>query len=206
LTHVKFCGITRLEDLQEALRLQTDYVGLVTASPESPRNLPIREAAALRKKAAQKARVVAVTTTTDQRQIEQIRDQIRPDVIQIHGQLPRPVFKREKSPLMWKVVTPMDMNGPLTRYGRFDGLMVDASDKWGTNPTELIEVWKRFGRWRLHDVPLILGGGLTAQNVNEAIRLAQPDIVDVSSGIESSPGIKDHSMMRMFMDRVRSLK
>jgi phosphoribosylanthranilate isomerase len=210
VTEVKFCGITREVDVQEAVRLGAAYVGAIMT--DSPRRVTPAQA---------RANFAAVIGTSVKRvgvfgdePIEAIIDaagEAGVDVIQLHGRsgsdpdLLRSVLGGVE---VWRVLrvgagglTAEQRHGP-----RSDGVLLETLSKGMLGGTGA-----RFG-WDLvaDDVrairsssKIILAGGLNPENVGEGIALLEPDVVDVSSGVESEPGIKDHSRMAAFMHAVR---
>jgi phosphoribosylanthranilate isomerase len=214
VTEVKFCGMTREEDVREAVRLGASYVGAIMT--ESPRRVTPQEA---------RSNFAMLRGTTIRRvgvfgdePVETIIDGAREagvDIVQLHA--PRsasdPDLDRLKTALgveVWRVVR-VGADGFTAEQRlapRADGLLMDTLSTGALGGTG-----ERF-RWDLvaDDVrairsttKIILAGGLRPENVREAIDLLVPDVVDVSSGVELQPGIKDHSRMAAFMKAVRHL-
>ena len=193
MTRIKFCGFTKAEDVEYASELGVDAVGFVQ-DVGSPRRLDSLSVFKLVRLAAP-----FMTTVTVFGRFPGLRA-VETDLVQaaeFDSQPPVPFIlsKRLGGP---KYDPPVEM-------GSCCGFMIDAyspDDYGGTGQTvdwdiaaELVRRVKT--RW-------ILAGGLTPDNVAEAIRIVKPYAVDVSSGIEVSPGVKDHGKMRAFVDAVRS--
>lgn len=201
-TRIKFCGLTRPGDVRLACELGVDAVGLVFAA-NSPRRLTLEAAAAVRGAVAPFVSVVALFMDNAPAEIERVLRGIRPHVLQFHGQENEAACRRWGLPYFKAV--PMggnaDARGLAARYPSAAGLVLDGhaagepggsgrSFDWFRVPGELARPW-------------LLAGGLGPDNVGRAIRAAWPWGVDVSSGIESAPGLKDGEKMRRFVDEVR---
>lgn len=200
---VKFCGFTRLEDALAAAALGVDAIGLVMTR-KSKRFAGIANAREIRR--ALPPFVAAVTLFMDDEPgfVAEAVATIRPDLLQFHGSEPAPDCVRYGLPYLkavamgseghWRAVTAAH---PQAAGFLFDGNA--AGEQGGSG--------KRFDWAQLPaslSAPVILAGGLTPENVGEAIRAARPYAVDVASGIESSPGLKDAEKMRRFIASVRS--
>ncbi len=205
---IKFCGMMRTRDVEMALHNGASYVGAIMAG--GPRNLSLRDAAATLAPAAGRARRVAVVPVG---RLEEVADLGRQfDVLQLHGDATpadvaalRPLFDGE----IWPVVRSSSSELPAyiaELYSVSDAVVIDKRVEGGLGGTGLPLDWdalaeslrgRRAGR-------TILAGGLTASNVGDAIRALHPDIVDVSSGVENAPGIKNHDLLRAFAAAVKS--
>lgn len=202
-TRIKFCGMTRVEDALLAVELGVDALGLIFAEG-SPRQLQPSAAAAIRKRLPPMVSVVALLRRTPAEQVRRIIDAVRPDLLQFHGE-ETPLFCASFG-LPWvKAVAMKNLPRPLAEvaaeYAGAAALLLD-----GHAPGEPGGQGHSFD-W--HSIaagigkPLLLAGGLRPDNVAEAIRIARPYAVDVSSGIESAPGIKDSGKMEAFVRQVR---
>jgi phosphoribosylanthranilate isomerase len=200
---VKFCGMTRSEDALAAATLGVDAIGMVLTRA-SRRFAGIDNARAIRR--ALPPFVAAVTLFMDDAPafIAEAVARIRPDFLQFHGSEPAPDCVRYGLPYLKAV--PMgpgsDWRSVVAAHPQAAGFLFDgntAGEQGGSG--------KRFDWSRLPaelSRPVIVAGGLTPDNVGEAIRTARPYAVDVSSGIESAPGVKDMDRMRHFVAAVRS--
>ncbi|MFT3668812.1 MAG: phosphoribosylanthranilate isomerase [Pseudoxanthomonas sp.] len=202
-TRIKFCGLTRAEDVRLAVELGVDYIGLVFA-PRSPRRLLLGQARMLRELVPEEIGVVALVMDNPRNEIEQIVESLQPDVLQFHG-AEDDGFAASLARPFWKAIA-MGGQGEsafasLAAYPNASGFLFDghaAGEQGGSG--------QRFD-WRqmpaTTDRPFLLAGGLTPENVGLALRTARPWGVDVSSGIEAAPGEKDPDRMRRFVDAVR---
>jgi phosphoribosylanthranilate isomerase len=203
---IKVCGITRPEDGLAALAFGADWLGFIRW-PKSPRYLPLEDCAQLvhhlRERATKPFEAVAVYVDASRDLIEREIKAIGLDRIQLHGQEPAELAAALSRPAI-KALRVRDA-ASLARAGEYPAmdLMVDAwvaGNPGGTGQTfdwEVACAAKECGR------PLILAGGLTPENVAEAVRRVRPYAVDVSSGVESAPGRKDAERVRVFLDAVQ---
>jgi phosphoribosylanthranilate isomerase len=200
MVRVKICGITREEDLVAAARHGADAVGLVVGFPKSPRNLSIKRARMLRKMAPPFLDIVLIVDGSDRDMLIKAVREIRPDAVQAYGDIDPDRLRELGAKWIIKPVqagadAELDCDG-------FDAILLDSSMGRGLKPDWGIcrGVKERFG------LPVILAGGLSPTNVRDAVQIVRPYGVDVSSGVESSPGIKDANMIREFIRRVREVK
>jgi indole-3-glycerol phosphate synthase / phosphoribosylanthranilate isomerase len=197
---VKVCGITREEDLETCREAGVDHVGL-NFSPLSPRRLSLEAGSRLRAAAAGFSRVVAVFAGNPAAEIEEAARVVRPDVLQLHD-APGPEPRSWPLPV-WQTVHVTDRlvvpDWPAER------LLFDTGGKRLPGGTGETFDWGHF-RGARPGRPFLLAGGLGPENVGEAVRLVRPDGVDVASGVESAPGIKDREMIGRFVRAVRSVE
>jgi len=200
MVRVKICGITREEDLMAAAIHGADAVGLVVGFPRSPRDLTIERARTLRKMTPPFLDVVLVVDGGDRNMLARAIREIRPDAVQVYGDID-PDQLRELG-VKW-IIKPIQANiDAMPDCDGFDAILLDSSMGRGLKPD-----WNICRRIReMSRLPVILAGGLRPSNIQDAIRIVRPYGVDVSSGVESSPGIKDAHMMREFVRRVREVE
>ena len=203
-TRIKFCGLARPEDVDEAVALGVDMIGLVFAV-QSPRRLELSVARQLRERIPASIRTVALFMDSPREQIETSIAAVRPDVLQFHGQEDEDFCTRFGLPYYKAMgmagVRADDLTRQLARWPSADALLLDghaAGEPGGSGQGFDWQVLT--GR---NPPRFLLAGGLDAGNVARAIDLAHPWGVDVSSGIESSPGIKSTERMRAFVQAVR---
>ena len=203
VTAVKICGITRRDDALAAARLGAHAVGLVFCA-RSPRNVSI--AAAQEVVAALPPFVMAVGLFVDAaaREIEAVLSEVRLDLLQFHGDETAAFCARFGVPFIKaaRVRPGLDLIQYARDYGAARGLLLDAFVDGTHGGTGTAFDWSLIPP-DLH-LPIILSGGLNPANVSDAIRRVSPWAVDVSSGVESSPGIKDPQKIAAFMKEVRS--
>jgi phosphoribosylanthranilate isomerase len=208
---VKICGLSTPETLDVALQSGADMVGFVFFPP-SPRHIGLEIARALGKQAKGRAVKVALTVDADDATLANIVETLRPDILQLHGKETvarlRDIKQQFGLPVMKAVpvATSADLI-PLAGYGAVaDRILFDArAPKDATRPGGLGAVFD----WQLLKgldlkLPFMVSGGLDAGNVAEAIRVARAGGVDVSSGVERAPGIKDPDLIRDFIRAARA--
>jgi phosphoribosylanthranilate isomerase len=209
---VKFCGMTRAEDIIEAARLGASYVGVIFAG--GPRQVTVDQAESILRAAPSSVRRVGVFGTQRADEIGEIADRVGLDVVQLHagGDVKRAADVRSHfGGEVWSVVSAEGASLPTGLAALFataDAVLLDSrvpGKLGGTGvPMPWSEIATALRKARGNVGRLVLAGGLRPENVVEAIDALHPDVVDVSSGIEVSPGEKDHRRMRLFMDAVQS--
>jgi phosphoribosylanthranilate isomerase len=209
-TEVKICGLKTEAALDAALSGGADYVGLVFFPP-SPRSIEPAAAATLAAKARGRAKVVALLVDADDALIEAVIKAVGPDALQLHGEeVPEraaDVRHRWNLPVIKaiKVATANDARVALNYRAMVDYILFDAQPPEGATrpgghgaPFD----WGLLSGVKEH-VPFILSGGLNPDNVADAIRATRATIVDVSSGVESSPGEKDTALIQRFLQAAK---
>ena len=207
---VKICGLSTPEALDVALDAGADMVGFVFFPP-SPRNVAPSAARALRQRVRGRAQKVALTVDADDALFAAIVDNLQPDLLQLHGKesTARIAALRQRFGLPVMKAIPVETKSDLAAIEVYeaiaDRLLFDArAPRDATRPGGL---GKSFD-WRLLenldlDIPFMLSGGLDAGNVGEAVRITRAPGVDVSSGVERSPGQKDPDKICAFIRAVR---
>jgi phosphoribosylanthranilate isomerase len=208
---VKICGLSTRETLEVALGAGADMVGFVFFPP-SPRHISLETARELGKQAKGRAVKVALTVDADDATLDNIVETLRPDILQLHGKETtarlRDIKARFGLPLMkaLPVETLADL-APLAGYADIaDRILFDArAPKGATRPGGLGEVfdWHLLENLNL-ELPFMVSGGLGAANLMEAVRVTRAGGVDVSSGVERSPGVKDPELIREFIRAARA--
>lgn len=208
---VKICGLSTRETLDVALDAGADMVGFVFFPP-SPRHLSLQAGRELGRQVKRRALKVALTVDADDATLENIVDAVSPDILQLHGHESvarlRDIKQRFGRPVM-KVVpvaTSADL-AVLPGYAAVaDRILFDARPpKDATRPGGLGAPfdWHLLQNLEL-DLPYMVSGGLNAQNLAEAVRITRAGGVDVSSGVESAPGVKDPEMIKAFIRAARA--
>ncbi len=197
----KFCGITRAEDARFAAAIGVDALGFVFTR-QSRRFVEARIAAQIIRDLPPFVTVVALFMDDEPAWIRQMISSVRPHVLQFHGSEGVADCANHGLPYLKAVAmaTVMDVASYAARFPGAAGFLLDAHASGEPGGQGARFDWSK--RPQL-DRPLILAGGLDADNVGEAIRRIRPFAVDVSSGIESAPGIKDATRMQAFIDAVR---
>jgi phosphoribosylanthranilate isomerase len=207
---VKICGITNVADALLAASLGADAIGL-NFYPDSPRNVTLAVAQDILRALPPFVEPVGLFVNETVPEVaEKLRSLRGIHTVQWHGnqrallaEVPFraiPVFPVHSEADLERITQHVTEANP--RYGLPPALLVDARVPGLHGGTGTTIPWHLLGDFR-PGVPLILAGGLTADNVAEAIRLVQPYAVDVASGVEKSRGVKDADKLRRFMDRVR---
>lgn len=200
-TRVKICGITRVEDARLAVAAGADAIGLVFHAA-SPRHLAIDRAQAIARAVPAFVTVVGVLVDPDPARVREILATVGLDLLQFHGAEPAEFCRAFGRPYIKAVCmrAGVDLHAIDTAYPDARALLLDSFDPAAAGGTGRTFGWERIPRdLRL---PLILAGGLTDANVAQAIAALHPHAVDVSSGVERAPGIKDADKIAEFMRRV----
>jgi phosphoribosylanthranilate isomerase len=210
---VKICGITRKEDLDAAAAGGADAVGFVVGAPASPRNLSLEAAAKLLRQVPPFVKSVLVTLSASVDVLVETCNGLNPDVIQLHWESLRSAAHiREELPNM-TLIRAVNTNSPdalevaVSASKLFDAVLLDSLSQGQYGGTGIVHDWTLSARIKrtIHPVPLILAGGLNPANVADAVRVVHPYAVDVSSGVEQQPGIKDHQKMIDFIKNAKSV-
>src|SRR3990170_35741 len=209
---VKICGITRKEDLDAAAAAGADAVGFVVGVASSPRNIALTEAEKLIRQVPPFVKSVLVTVSKSIDEFETY-EKLNPDAIQIHGEnLHAAASVRLKIPntLLIGAVNANLANvlDVVSRTAIFDAVLLDSFADGRYGGTGIVHDWELSKRVKqvIHPKPLILAGGLNPENVAEAVRTVQPYAVDVSSGVERQPGIKDHQKIVEFIKNAKDVR
>jgi phosphoribosylanthranilate isomerase len=198
---IKVCGMTRAEDVAEAARLGVDAVGLVFY-PKSPRNVSIDQARELVTALPAFVTVTALFLDPDRDHVQRVLDNVRVELLQFHGGEPAEFCRGFGRPYIKAV--PMggqvDVSEYAQRHAGAAALLLDSHAAGQRGGTGVSFDWASLPK--VEGPPVILAGGLNPSNVGTAIRIVRPYGVDVSSGVESAPGIKDIGKMADFMREV----
>jgi len=203
MTKIKICGITRLEDAVFAAENGADLLGFVFA--DSPRRIALETAVKIIAGLAKSVATVGLFVDEDKNRVQQILKQARLDMLQFHGNESAAYCEAFKGKAEIIKAIRVGDEKDLAKMADYDVnfFLLDTYIKrkpGGTGKTfdwELALKAKRFGR------PIILAGGLNAENVGQAIAKVRPYGVDVSSGVESRPGVKDQKLIKRFIENAR---
>lgn len=212
MTRIKFCGMTRPEDAMLAAELGASHVGVIFA--ESPRRVTAGKAVEILS-GCRGPRRVGVFGQLPVTEVARIAAEVELDVVQMHARFNRDdmlhlreIFDGE----IWAVL-PVDVAGrglgeeTLLVADVVDALVLDTSVMGRVGGTGMSFDWAAAApavKGAARQVPIVLGGGLNPDNVARAIAELAPAIVDVSSGVERAPGVKDPGLMRAFARAVTS--
>jgi phosphoribosylanthranilate isomerase len=203
---VKFCGITRLEDAREAARLGAWAIGL-NHHPASPRFC--EPAAAVEISAAMKRRleVVGVFVNPTLDEVVTAAEDESLTMVQLHGgegaAFCREAARRTGCKVIKAIRVRSAADVQAAEAFRTDYHLLDAHRPGVHGGTGASFDWELLAD-RRSEVPLILAGGLTPDNVDEAVAMVHPYAVDVATGVESEPGVKDHALMAAFLERAQA--
>jgi len=200
-TRVKICGIRRIEDAIAAVRLGVDALGLVFY-PFSPRFVTPQQAVKIKEAVPPFVTLVGLFVDADTEQIEEVIALMGLDLVQFHGdespeqcaEISRPWIKAIR------MKQGLDILGTMQAYSGARGILLDAYQEGLPGGTGSTFDWQRIPAGISGKI--ILAGGLTSQNVAQAIRQVHPYAVDVSGGVESAKGVKDFEKMASFMREV----
>ena len=200
-TRVKICGITRVEDALTAVKYGAHAIGLVFYA-ESPRNVSMQAAKVIVEALPPFVSAVGLFVNASQTKIETVLSQLRLDMLQFHGDETPADCEQYNLPYLKAIRVKSDTNllQYCIDYNRAKALLLDAYSDAAFGGTGQQFDWTLIP----HNLPMpiILAGGLSAENVGLAIKQVQPYAVDVSGGVEQSKGIKDEIKIAAFMHAV----
>jgi len=206
-TRVKICGITNGSDARHAARLGADYLGF-NFYAGSPRCISPLQARKIIRRLPGRVIAVGVFVDAPLRRVRQVAQEAGLAVVQLHGrESARQVTALANEFVVWKAIRVRGKvpTAQLKKFRHADAILLDTfrrGQKGGTGRTfdwRLARAAKRAAR-------IVLAGGLTPENVAEAVRRVRPFAVDVASGVEKRPGKKDVAKMRKFIREVRKAK
>ena len=208
---IKFCGMTRAVDAQMGATLGASYVGVIFAG--GPRNVTPERAAMVLANVPAAVRRVGVFDKPSIGELLDIAERLELRALQLHGGTDEGTIGRIRGSFtgeIWAVLRLGDgavLPNAEPLFDCADAVVLDAHVPGRLGGTGVALPWRKLadGLRPLRDrrARLVLAGGLRPENVRQAIELLRPDVVDVSSGVETAPGIKDHARMRAFRDAVR---
>lgn len=200
---MKCCGITRIEDALQAAHLGFDAIGLVFAQ-RSKRKVSLQLACDIRDALPPMVTAVALFMDNDAAEVERVTDALRPDLLQFHGD-EQDNWCTQFGTRYIKAIAMGEGAAALPRLSIYPGaaaLLLDGNVTGQVGGRGEVFDWLLVPDHVLQ--PLIVAGGLDETNVAQAVRRTKPWAVDVSSGVESSPGIKDPGKMHRFATAVRT--
>jgi phosphoribosylanthranilate isomerase len=210
MTGIKICGITETTGLQACLDLQVERIGLMFA-PQSPRCLTMKTAPDLAEMARDKTAIVAVLVNPGDKLLKRVVDAVKPDFLQLHGretpERVRSIWKRLHIPVIkaFAIATQKDIMDTERFSHTAAEFLFDAKPPRGSAQSGghgAVFDWQL-----LTDVkparPWLLAGGLNCDNVQTAIKVTHANMIDLSSGVESAPGVKDPQLLAKLVGQVR---
>lgn len=199
---VKICGITTTEQALMAQQAGADALGLVLYR-KSSRYVSLQQAVEVRRSIASDVLAVVLLVNADKEFVKQVIAEVKPDLLQFHGDETAEFCQQFEFPYIraLRMHEQLDIAAEVKAYKSAHSLLFDAwhADQYGGTGERFD--WHRLPRERAFN--LILAGGLTPANVAEAVAVVAPDMVDVSGGVESAPGIKDPQKVRDFIANAR---
>ena len=200
-TRIKFCGIRRPRDRDAAVALGVDAIGLILV-PASPRFVDLERAAALRAGVPPFVSSVALFKDPDAGFVIEAIDALKPDLLQFHGSEAEGFCESFGLPYLKAVAMGGKVSLPRAArdYASAAALLLDSHAPGGMGGRGETFVWKQPPAVKK---AWVLAGGLSPENVAKGITLMRPFAVDVSSGIEARPGVKDPDKMRAFVAAVQ---
>ncbi len=206
MAQVKICGLSTAETMNAALDAGADFVGLVFY-PKSPRNVSLEQAKALADQARGRAKIVALIVDADDQLLVEIARDVRPDYFQAQGHETPERISAIKVLTQTSVIKALSVGGArdvatAELYPMADIILFDAKAPKDALPggNGLTFDWGVLPRGK----SFMLAGGLNPNNVAAAIRRTAAAYVDVSSGVESAPGVKDVNLIRNFIEAAKS--
>jgi phosphoribosylanthranilate isomerase len=205
MTRAKICGLTTRGDRDAAVDAGADAVGFVADVPvDTPREVGVDAAADLVAGTPPLVTSVLVTMPATAERAVELAETVNPDALQLHGDLPRGDVAYVAANTDVAVVKGVDADDPdADRYDdAADALLVDTVDSEGGGGTGETHDWDATREFAASvDSPVILAGGLTPENVSDAVQAVEPFAVDVASGVEVAGGEKDRAAVREFVAR-----
>lgn len=200
---VKVCGLTRIEDALNAVNCGADAIGLVFYKP-SPRYVEVQQAAAMARAVGPFVTVVGLFVDASREDIQAVLDQVDIHVLQFHGNESEEFCQQFQRPYMkaLRMKPDLDVEQAIADYPSASGVLLDAYRKGVPGGTGESFDWHRVPKQSTQ--PIILAGGLSPDNVADACALTSGLYgVDVSGGVESSPGVKDALLVQSFVTNAK---
>jgi phosphoribosylanthranilate isomerase len=203
VVQVKICGINRMTDAEKAVELGADALGFVFA--KSPRQITPQKVRDITRRISPFVITVGVFVNKQPAKIREIIDFCGLDLVQLHGNESVTVC----SELAPRVIKAFRVQGEesLLQIADFKNhvraILLDAYQEGLNGGTGKTFDWRLALKAKKTSIPLVLSGGLGFDNIEEALERVNPFAIDISSGIEKRPGIKDHGRMRILMDKIK---
>lgn len=211
MVKVKICGVTRVEDALECARLGADAVGvIVEVSVDTPRKVSADKARKIFEALPRGIERFSVIMPRNAEEAAHLFRSVNPDVIQLHGKEPLSLVEALKEELpckLTKTIHVLDSSSleEAKEYSKYcDYILLDTPSKTGGGSGRVHDWTISRGIVEELDIPVILSGGLNPENIGNAVKMVKPHYVDVSSGVESGPGVKDSEIIRRFIVKAKS--
>ncbi|HDV5709238.1 TPA: phosphoribosylanthranilate isomerase [Legionella pneumophila] len=198
---IKMCGMTRSEDIQCAIDLGVDAIGLIFY-PKSARNVSLEKARIIVNNIPPFVDIVAVLVNPEQSFVQLIINEIPVQLLQFHGEESSEFCRQFNKPFIKAIhpKTAIQIQSAVDEFFDASAILLDTPSDKERGGTGLTFDWKIIPENL--SKPYILAGGLNESNILEAITTCRPYAVDVCSGIEASPGVKDHLKMSRFIKAI----
>lgn len=202
-TRIKVCGLTRPEDAQAAAAAGVDAVGLVFY-PASPRAVDVEQAAAICRELSPFVTPVALFVDAAEETVQRVLERVPVGLLQFHGNETPEYCVRFGRPWLkaLRMRPGIDLEAEAARYRQASGILVDSYRPGIPGGTGEVFAWDRLPAGLAPR--LILAGGLNPDNIGQAVAQVRPAAVDVSGGVEQSPGLKSAERIRAFVAAVRA--
>ena len=204
MVRVKVCGVTTPEDLRAVERAGADAIGFIADVPvDTPRSVTLDDAAGLVDATPPFLTTTLVTMPDSAASATAAVDAVGPDAIQVHGDLPAGDLRSLRESVPARVIAAVDAADPdrvRAVAPAVDAVLMDSVDESGAGGTGETHDWAATAEVAAGvDAPVVLAGGLTPDNVAEAVETVRPFAVDVASGVERTGGRKDHDAVDAFV-------
>lgn len=203
-TAIKICGVTRIEDARAAVLCRADFIGLIFVK-ESPRNVTLDTARSLAETVEGVAMKVGVFKDADPEFMSEVLSAVDLDFVQCHGKESPDYLSRISKPVIKaiEIEADSDVDALSKDYLQAAKYLLFDRPKTYTHPRWLAQMMTLLEESSIDRTKYFIAGGLTPDNVASAVGRLQPFAVDVASGIESAPGVKDYYKMEAFCNAVR---
>jgi phosphoribosylanthranilate isomerase len=204
MTKIKICGLTREEDALYCASLGADFLGFIFV-PSTPRFIEPERAAAIATRVRESQngvpKIVGVFRDASSDYIQEITKLVGLDLVQLQGNETNEDIRRIEIPVV-KGLRVGDTLPDTHTCPNAEWLLFDTYDERRSGGTGRRFDWSLLAMYE-RSKPFFLSGGITPENVGAGISLVRPDAIDLASGVESSPGVKDHSRVAALFERVR---
>lgn len=207
MVKVKICGITNLEDALAAQEAGADILGFIFA--DSPRRIEAETARDIIKKVSKDLKISALFVNEKREAVDRVVNELeRVDFIQFHGEETRDYCKQFAGRKIIKAIRIKDERSlkKIAEYKGIDFILLDTFKKTQYGGTGQTFNWEIAIKAKRYDIAFFLSGGLNPNNVKEAVLKVRPFAVDVSSGVEKTPGKKDSELVKRFIAIAKSVK
>ena len=202
MVRVKICGITRMADAEKAVELGADALGFIFA--ESPRKITPQKTRDITRRISPFVKTVGVFVNEQPAKIREIIDFCGLDLVQLHGNETVSTCA-ELEPRIIKAfrIQGEESIAQIARYkNHISAILLDTYQKGLNGGTGKTFDWGLALKAKKTGILLVLSGGLGLENIQEALEIVNPSAIDINSGVEKHPGIKDHERMGLFMQKV----